>query len=281
MSSPKDPKKFKSWKERQHKARMGKHYSPKTEFKKGQESPRKDCELSDKIKEKISESVKEAWKNNRDAMMKNHKSPPSRKGQYPTNESRERMRKAKKGKPSKIKDIPLSEEHKEKLRKSWTEERRRKTRETWDKKKKENSEEYQAYCQEISRRTKGNKNSLGCSRQFTKEHIRKILTRRIPSSLEEKFMEIIKKCNLPYEYVGDGSFILRNCNPDFINTNNEKIAIEVYARYYKRRNHEDVEQWKEERKAVFKEYGWDLIYFDETEVTEEIVLQKLFAGGEL
>lgn len=280
MSPPKDPKKYKLWKERQRIARIGKHYSPKTEFKKGQESPRKNCELSDKTKEKVSKGVKEFWKNNRDIMMKNHKSPPSRKGQYTTKETKEKISKANSGKICSWKGKKRSPGCIQHIKESWTEERRRKIRQTWDKKKEENSEEYQMYLRQLSERGKGNKNSLGCHRQFTKEHIRKILTRRIPSSLEQKFMEIIKKYNLPYKYVGDGSFILQNCNPDFINTNNEKIAIEVYARYYKRRNHKDIEQWKEERAKVFKKYGWDLMYFDETEVTEGKILKKLFAGGE-
>ncbi len=113
------------------------------------------------------------------------------------------------------------------------------------------------------------------NKRMTKEYIKNALTRRIPSSLEEKFQSIVDKYNLPYRYVGNGSFIIENYNPDFINTNNEKIAIEVYARYYKRRNKVSIEEWKEERSEVFESYGWKLFYFDETEVTEESVLSKL------
>jgi len=115
------------------------------------------------------------------------------------------------------------------------------------------------------------------NKKMTKEYIKNALTRRIPSSLEEKFQKIIDKHNLPYRYVGNGSFIIENCNPDFINTNNGKIAIEVYARYYKLRNHTSIDKWKNERAKVFREYGWEIIYFDETEVTEENILVKL--GG--
>jgi len=57
---------------------------------------------------------------------------------------------------------------------------------------------------------------------LTKEHIKKSLRRRIPSSLEKKFQEIINKYNLPYKFVGDGSFIIKTYNPDFINTNGER-----------------------------------------------------------
>ena len=112
-------------------------------------------------------------------------------------------------------------------------------------------------------------------RKLTKEHIKNSLRRRTPSSLEEKFQEIIDKHNLPYRFVGDGSFILGDKNPDFINTNDEKIAIEVYAKYYKLRNNIAIKEWKEERNKVFKEYGWEIIYFDEVETTEQNVLNKL------
>jgi len=110
---------------------------------------------------------------------------------------------------------------------------------------------------------------------MTKELIKKCLQRRIPSSLEEKFQGIIDKYNLPYRYVGNGSFIIENCNPDFINTNNEKIAVEVYARYYKLRNHISIKKWKKERAGVFAKYGWQIIYFDEIQVNENNVLEVL------
>lgn len=110
------------------------------------------------------------------------------------------------------------------------------------------------------------------------EMVKKALTRRIPTSLEEAFQKIIDKHNLPYKYVGDGSFMLGHYNPDFINTNSEKIAVEVYARYYKQRDGRNIEQWKITRRETFKEYGWDIVFFDETEVNTAQVLQKLNKG---
>lgn len=112
-------------------------------------------------------------------------------------------------------------------------------------------------------------------RHHTIETKRKILRRRTPSSLEEKFQGIVDKYNLPYKYVGNGKFFIERLNPDFVNTNNEKIAVEVYARYYKRRNKISIEEWKEKRSEVFENYGWKLIFFDEIEVTEANVLNKI------
>lgn len=107
------------------------------------------------------------------------------------------------------------------------------------------------------------------------EIIRKMFRRRIPTSLEKKFQKIVSKYNLPYKYVGDASFILERCNPDFINTNNEKIAIEVYARYYKLRNNKTIGEWKDKRREIFNKYGWRILFFNEVEVNEENVLEKL------
>ena len=114
-------------------------------------------------------------------------------------------------------------------------------------------------------------------RKPSAETIRKFLSRRTPSSLEMKFLGITEKNNLPYKFVGDGSFMIGRKNPDFININGDKIAIEVYARYYKLRHAETVQAWMDDREKVFREYGWSVIFFDETQVTEANVLKELFA----
>ena len=102
-----------------------------------------------------------------------------------------------------------------------------------------------------------------------------ILRRRIPSSFEIQFIKIIEKHNLPYKYVGDGSFTIGRKNPDFININGEKIAIEVYAKYWKEKKGLNIEDWKKERQKVFAEFGWNVFYFDGTELNETFVLKTL------
>lgn len=119
------------------------------------------------------------------------------------------------------------------------------------------------------------KMSISSKAGMTKERIRKILTRRIPSSLEIQFQEIIDKHKLPYEFVGNGSFIIGGYNPDFINTNNEKIAIEVYAQYFKKKKHSTIKGWKIGRQNTFRKYGWKILFFDESQVNEKNVLKKV------
>lgn len=111
--------------------------------------------------------------------------------------------------------------------------------------------------------------------KLSKETIMKILRRRTPSSLESKFLEIIDKYNLPYKYVGNGSFFIGHYNPDFININGKKIAIEVYAKYHKRRNYLDIDKWKEKRIKIFKKYGWEILFFDEMQIKEDYILKVL------
>ena len=106
--------------------------------------------------------------------------------------------------------------------------------------------------------------------------IKKMLRRRTPSSLEVKFQTIINKYNLPYKFVGNGKFFIENINPDFVNTNGEKIAIEVYAKSHKDEFREGGEEgWKEKRLAICKKYGWDIFFLESHQLTEEEVIKSL------
>jgi len=115
----------------------------------------------------------------------------------------------------------------------------------------------------------GNKNSLGC--KPTKETIRKRLIRKTPSSLEKKMIDIIKKLNLPYKFVGNGEFFIERKCPDFINVNGEKIAIEVFYRKHKEEFRKGLENWKKERSKIFAKYGWKLIFLNEVQVNEDYI----------
>jgi len=100
---------------------------------------------------------------------------------------------------------------------------------------------------------------------------KKCLKRRIPSSLEIKMIGLIKKFNLPYIFVGNGKFWIENCNPDFINCNGEKNAIEVFNREHKEKFRGGIDEWKVKREKIFRKYGWKILFFDETDVNENII----------
>ena len=136
-------------------------------------------------------------------------------------------------------------------------------------------ERMSAVHKDITDETRAKMSKAKTGIQHSAETIKKMLTRRTPTSLEMKFLDIVEKNGLPYKFVGDGSFMIERKNPDFININGEKIAIEVYARYYKLRHAGTVQEWKDEREKIFSKYGWNVIFFDETEVTEKNVLRRV------
>ena len=112
-------------------------------------------------------------------------------------------------------------------------------------------------------------------RKLTPEHIKNSLRRRPMSSLEIKFQQLIDRYKLPYKFVGDGKFMIERKCPDFINTNGEKIAIEVFYRKHKERFANGLENWKQDRLSLFNKYGWDLKFFDETMLNENILKNNL------
>ncbi|HUS49169.1 MAG TPA: hypothetical protein VMZ91_03340 [Candidatus Paceibacterota bacterium] len=146
--------------------------------------------------------------------------------------------------------------------------------------------------EKISKSLIGNKRSLGFKqskesnqkrreklkgRILTNDHLRKILKRNEKSSLEIRFERIIIKLNLPYKFVGNGDMIIGKKVPDFINTNGEKIAIEVFCKRHKEKFRGGLNEWKEERENIFNELGWKLLFFDETELNKKTVTEKM--GG--
>lgn len=70
--------------------------------------------------------------------------------------------------------------------------------------------------------------------EWKAQQIQKYLTASFirPTGPERKLIRIIKKYKLPYKYTGDGSFIIGGLNPDFVNINGEKIAIDVFGDYW-------------------------------------------------
>ena len=109
----------------------------------------------------------------------------------------------------------------------------------------------------------------------SKETIRKRLKKRDKSSLELKFEQIINKLCLPYKFVGNGMFFIGRKCPDFINSNGEGIAIEIYYRKHKEFfGKKTIDEWKGERRNIFDKYGWKIEFFDETQVNEAEVIRR-------
>lgn len=71
-----------------------------------------------------------------------------------------------------------------------------------------------------------------------------------PSGLEQRIINIVDSCDLPYRYTGDGTFIIGKRCPDFININSLKITFNINGDYW--HQGEDIEEIKKE----YTDYGW-------------------------
>jgi hypothetical protein len=115
-------------------------------------------------------------------------------------------------------------------------------------------------------------------KSYPKEFFAKCLRRRPMSSLEVAFNKIVTENSLPYKFVGNGEFWIERKNPDFVNTNGQKIAIELFYRRHKEKFSGGFEKWKEDRLEVFKKYGWKIIFLEPTDLRNS--LQIIKRGGE-
>jgi len=80
---------------------------------------------------------------------------------------------------------------------------------------------------------------------------------------------------LPYKFVGNGEVLVGRKCPDFININGQKIAIEVFYRKHKEQFRGGFINWLEERYKIFHSYGWEIKFFDETQVNEKEILKRI------
>ncbi|MCH8003887.1 MAG: hypothetical protein IH934_04635 [Nanoarchaeota archaeon] len=101
-----------------------------------------------------------------------------------------------------------------------------------------------------------------------------------PTSYEIKLKEILDTLQPnEWKYTGDGTFWMGYppLNPDFVNCNGKKIAIEVFANFHKERNFGSVENYISQRRKEFNKYGWKTIFiYGDTELKNpELILNKI------
>mgnify|MGYP001605447479 CR=1 FL=1 len=123
--------------------------------------------------------------------------------------------------------------------------------------------------------TKEKLRKINLGKKLSKETIRKSLRHRNMSSLEIKVNDVIVKNDLPYRFVGNGKFFIERKNPDFININGEKKAVEVYSRRHKEEFRGGLERWKEERLNIFKKYGWTILFIEDWQTNKEESILKI------
>lgn len=104
---------------------------------------------------------------------------------------------------------------------------------------------------------------------------------------EHQFIEICEKHNLPFKYVGDGQIWIGGINPDFVECNGKKIAVDIFGDYWHTplfRQSAIHESYTETgRTTILKQYGWKLIVIWQSELkladAEGRILSKLRKAG--
>ena len=119
----------------------------------------------------------------------------------------------------------------------------------------------------LSQKQKLNWKNKGYREKMIKASLRSLFKR--PTSLEKQMIDIIKKYNLSYRYVGDGSFLIGYKNPDFININGEKKLIEVGNVFHHQGD------YVEKRRKHFAKYGWESYIFIGDKLDENTIIKRL------
>lgn len=115
-------------------------------------------------------------------------------------------------------------------------------------------------------------------REKTIKNVLNALYHNKPTSYEKRIAELCIENNLPFIFCGNGTFLIGQKNPDFVNKK-DKIAIEVFNDYFKIRNYGSVEEYIKVRSEYFAKFGYKVIFIGSKEVMnknwEEICLNKI------
>lgn len=111
---------------------------------------------------------------------------------------------------------------------------------------------------------------------FVKKILKSLYGR--PTSFEQMISNLCLNNKLPFIYTGDGTFLIGNKNPDFINKE-KKIAIEVYHDFWKIRDFGTCEEYEKQRSEYFAKYGYKTIFLRTKDIQnknwENICLNKI------
>jgi very-short-patch-repair endonuclease len=115
--------------------------------------------------------------------------------------------------------------------------------------------------------------------EYREMRLKQMLKFKTPNRPERKMIEIIEKHKLPFEYVGDGSLIIKGFNPDFANCNGRKELIEVFGDYW--HNRKDWKKRDKERLEIFASLGYKTLVFWEHEIVDRRNTQSTLTEEEI
>lgn len=71
--------------------------------------------------------------------------------------------------------------------------------------------------------------------EYKAMRLKQMMKHMVPNRPESKVVEICEKFGLPYEFIGNGVLIVGGFCPDFVNTEDKKLLIEVFGGYWHKR----------------------------------------------
>lgn len=102
--------------------------------------------------------------------------------------------------------------------------------------------------------------------------------RQKPNGLERRIISLIKRYKFPFEYVGDGTIIIEQKCPDFMDTLDNHLLIEVLGCYWHGcpDHYPDKKRWENlcHKLSVYNDNGFEVLWIWEHE-TDEIVKEKI------
>lgn len=71
--------------------------------------------------------------------------------------------------------------------------------------------------------------------EYKAKKLKQMMKHMKPNRPENKIIKICEKFGLPYDFIGNGALIIGGFNPDFVNTGDKKLIIEVFGGYWHNR----------------------------------------------
>lgn len=105
-------------------------------------------------------------------------------------------------------------------------------------------------------------------KNFAERRIYENLHNSLPSSFEKKIITLCNKYLLPFEYCGNGQFIIGFKNPDFINKQ-EKIVIEVFYSFFKLKKYKSIDSYKNLCNYIYHSNGYSVVFLDENDMNKK------------
>lgn len=118
------------------------------------------------------------------------------------------------------------------------------------------------FRQLISEQSKRNWKDPSYKKKFMENYLKALSKWRWirPTMLEKSLIELIKKYNLPYKYVGDGTTFIGGKVPDFMNHNGEKKLIELVGDFW------HIPEEIQEKVEHYAKYGYKTLVIWEHDV---------------